>query len=247
MYRRVVERRCRPFAWLRAVADRPFPALLESAQHGTPLGRYSLCCWAPFAVLRCLDGRVSVEDQRTGATRLLLGDPFRALSREFAAHRLALPDMDLPFAGGAVGYFSYDLRHRIETLPHACHYDVPVPEFILALYDGGLVFDHARGLTEWIGPDGTEPILPTPADSEAPSPVHPVRLESNFAPDGYMAAVEHVKEYIAAGDIFQANLSQRFSGDCPSDGLAVYSRLRQVNPAPFAAYLRYPDLEVISS
>jgi len=245
--RRVIEPRCRPFAWLRAVADRSYPALLESAQHGTPLGRYSICCWDPFMVLRCVGGRVLVEDVRTGARRVARGDPFHALSREFARHRFAAPGLDLPFAGGAVGYFSYDLRHRVEALPRRCRYDVPVPEFILAFYDGGLVFDHGRGVTEWVGRRGTEPELPVPAEDERALPVVPVRLESNFARGDYLAAVERAQEYIAAGDIFQVNLSQRFSGDCPSDGLAVYSRLRQANPAPFAAFLRYSELEIISS
>jgi len=74
-----------------------------------------------------------------------------------------------------------------------------------------------------------------------------VELTADFTRQEYLAAVRRVKDYIAAGDIFQANLAQRFAGDCPSDGLDVYSRLRAVNPAPFAAYLRYPELEVISS
>jgi para-aminobenzoate synthetase component 1 len=245
--RRMIERRCRPFAWLRAVADMPYPALLESAQQGGPLGRYSLCCWNPFAVLRCVNGSVDVQDQRTGRTRAVPGDPFRVLSREFAPYRLKAPGLDLPFAGGAVGYFSYDLRHRVEALPRCCDYDVGAPEFVLALYGGGLVFDHQRGVTEWMGRDAPPGDLPVPVDTAELLSVEPVRLESNFSREGYIAAVERVKEYIAAGDIFQANLAQRFSGDCPSDGLAVYSRLRHLNPAPFAAYLRYPELEVMSS
>ena len=243
----MVERRCRPFAWLKAVADRPYPALLESARPGAPLGRYSICCWAPFAVIRCVEGRVTVECQRGGGRTELPGDPFRALSEEFARHRLDAPGFELPFAGGAVGYFSYDLRHRVEALPRRCDYDVPVPEFILGLYDRALVFDHRRGVTEWVGPAGAEPELPEPAESEEPMPVSPVRLEANFTREDYLAAVRRAKDYIAAGDIFQVNLSQRFSGECASDGVAVYSRLRHVNPAPFAAYLRYPELEVISS
>jgi len=247
VYRRTIEHRCRPFAWLRAAAGRPYPALLESAQCGVPMGRYSICCWSPFQVLRCVDGTVLADDLRTGARRVLPGDPFRVLAREFDAHRLEAAGFDLPFAGGAIGYFSYDLRHRIERLPRLCSADVPAPEFVLAFYDGGLVFDHVAGVTEWAGRCAADGDLPAPVDSEAPLAVAPVRLRPDVSRARYLAAVERVKEYIAAGDIFQANLSQRFSGRCPSDGLAVYSRLRAVNPAPFAAYLRYPELEVMSS
>jgi para-aminobenzoate synthetase component 1 len=242
-----VERACRPFGWLRAVAGRPYPALLESAQHSEPLGLYSLLCWDPFLKATCAAGRLEVEDLRTGRKDVRRGDPLRRLADEFARRRLAAPEgWDLPFAGGAVGYFSYDLRHRIESLPRRCDYDLAVPEFCLCFYDGGLVFDHRRGVTEWVGPAGREPDLPEPA-GEAPQPVEPVRLTSNFTREQYLAAVRRAIEYIAAGDIFQVNLSQRFSGECPSDGLAVYSRLRRVNQAPFAAYLKHDGLEVISS
>ena len=88
--------------------------------------------------------------------------------------------------------------------------------------------------------------MPRPVTGPAPR-VRPVVLESNFTRDEYLRAVRRTREYIAAGDIFQVNLSQRFAGVCPSDGLDVYCRLQEVNPAPFAAYLRYPELEVMSS
>lgn len=242
-----VEKGCRPLAYLRGVADRPYPALLESAQHNVPFGRWSVLCWNPFKRVTCRGRSVEVEELRSGTRRVTEEDPFRVLSREFEPIRTAAPGgFEVPFAGGAVGYFSYDLRHRIERLPHRVARDVPIPEFILCFYDSALVFDHRRGVTTWVGMQGAEPALPEPASS-APASVEPVRLESNFTPADYLSAVGRAKDYIAAGDIFQVNLSQRFSGDCPSNGLAVYSRLRRINPAPFAAYLRYPGFEVMSS
>jgi len=243
----LLEEQCRPRDYLRSVADRPYPALLESAQTGLPYGRWSLLCWDPFRKVTCRGDVVEVEDLRSGALSVSAADPFKVLSREFVPHRVRLPaDFDLPFVGGAVGYFSYDLRHRIERLPRLCCCDVPTPEFVLCFYDSAIVFDHHRGLTEWVGPADARPELPCPTE-ESPPTVHPVVLESNFTREEYLEAVQRTKEYIAAGDIFQANISQRFSGLCPSDGLAVYCRLQEVNPAPFAAYLKYPELEVISS
>ena len=102
-----------------------------------------------------------------------------------------------------------------------------------------------RGVTSWVGPVGEEPDLPAPGPVTLPEIV-PVVLESNFTRGDYLAAVQRAKDYIAAGDIFQVNLSQRFAGACPSEGLDVYGRLREVNPAPFSAYMRYPELEIIS-
>ncbi len=246
-----IEAACRPFEYLRSIADRPYPVLLESSLHDPRLGRYSLLCWDPFKKLTCRAGTVEIEDLRQGSTKSRADSPFRVLSEEFAGHRLeASPDYDLPFVGGAVGYFSYDLRHRVEKLPRWCSYDLEVPEFILCFYDRALIFDHRRGVTEYVGPPGsTPPREPPPTGLKGTSTPHEsgVELHSNFTRDAYLAAVARTKEYIAAGDIFQANLSQRFEGDCPTDGLRIYERLREINPAPFSAYLKYPDFEIISS
>ncbi len=246
--RQLVATECRPFAYLAAVAHEPYPALLESSLHSTPLGRYSILCWRPFKKVTCQDGRVEVQDLCGGGLSVLSGDPFRVLAGQFNPYRTpAGADFDLPFAGGAVGYFSYELRHRIERLPRWCDYDVPVPDFTFCFYDQALVFDHRREVTEWVGLDGAVPEVPAAAEGAAVADVEPVELASNFTRAGYLAAVRRAKEYIAAGDIFQVNLSQRFSGRCPSDGLAVYSRLRRVNPAPFSAFLKYPEFEIASS
>jgi len=246
--RQIIENGCRPYAYLKEVAGRPYPALLESAECGTPMGRYSILCCEPFERITCRAGRVEIEDLCSGQRSVVAGDVFRALSDEFRRRRIsAPPDFDLPFAGGAVGYFSYDLRHRIEVLPRWCDHDLDVPEFILCLYDQAIIFDHRRDVAEWVGLRGARPLIPRPGRSEEPEEVTPVELASNFTAEEYVGAVRRAKDYIAAGDIFQVNLSQRFTGTCPSSGLAVYSRLRRVNPAPFAAYIRYPEFEIISS
>ena len=246
-----LEETCRPFRWLKEYNDRPYPALLESAQHDTPLGRYSILCWDPWKKLTCRDGAVEVEETHTAQREVLGGDPFSILSEQFQPQRLDAPSgFDLPFAGGAVGFFSYDLRHRVERLPRWCDYDVDIPEFVLCFYDRGLVFDHGADITWYVGPRDSEPPrpdLPSGACDSALPGVERVDLRSNFTPDQYRAGVQKVKDYIGAGDIFQANLSQRFSARAGADGLTLYERLRAINPAPFAAYLRYPGFEIISS
>ena len=239
-----------PQAYLEEMAGEPYPALLESSLHTGQLGRYSILCWDPFRKLTCREGEVRTEDLESGECRVTAGNPFKVLSAEFDSYRLDVPrEFALPFAGGAVGYFSYDLRHYVEDLPRLCRYDLKLPEFVLCFYDRGLVFDHRSGKTYFVGPSDTEPPPRIPAGHRPLSPDEPppTLLKSNFRPGEYTDAVRRVKEYIAAGDIFQANLSQRFDGPCEEDGLTLYGRLSRDNPAPFAAYLRYPNFEVISS
>ncbi|MBS3762881.1 MAG: aminodeoxychorismate synthase component I [Planctomycetes bacterium] len=254
-----VERGCRPFQYLREVENAGYPVLLESSLHNTDFGRYSILCWDPVKVLTCRGSSVEVENMQTGASRKEDGAPFSVLSKEFLPHRIELPDsFHLPFAGGAVGYFSYDLRHQIESLPRSCEYDLAVPEFTLCFYDRALVFDHHRNVTEFVGPAGCDPPdfkLEDTARDKAGAvaetgrlpAIEGVVLESSFKPGEYPRAVQKVIDYIAAGDIFQANLSQRFEGFCPAEGIELYERLRMVNPAPFSAYMKYPDIEVVSS
>ena len=245
-----MEEGCRPFDYLKALAQQPYPVLLESSLCDGHLGRFSLLCWDPFRKLTCRGGIVEAEDMRAG-TRTAAGEnPFKALSTALASYRFAAPPgFDLPFAGGAVGYFSYDLRHSVEKLPRCCTYDLAVPEFILCFYDRALVFDHVRAVTHYVGPAGSSAPSSPPAGAQGPAlpEVESLELTSNFTRAGYVEAVDRVKEYIAAGDIFQANLSQRFEGPCATEGLTVYERLRAINPAPFSAYLKYPEFEVISS
>ncbi|MFW5923943.1 MAG: aminodeoxychorismate synthase component I [Planctomycetota bacterium] len=246
-----VEQGCRPFPWLRSVADQPYPALLESSRHGYGLGRYSILCAGPDKVVSCTSEGVRVE--REGDTGdFHRGDPFRILAAEFDPHRLDLPsDFPMPFAGGAVGFFSYDLRHYVEDLPLMCQYDLDVPGFVLCFYDRGLVFDHREETTYYVGPRGSRAPTPERVEDAAGENTEILRAEtslrSNFEHEEYCETVRRAKDYIAAGDIFQVNLSQRFGGAAPLDGLAIYGRLREINPAPFGGYLAYPDCEIISS
>jgi para-aminobenzoate synthetase component 1 len=188
-----------------------------------------------------------VQDLRNGVRRRLTGDPLRLASREFDRHRTGESGGGLPFAGGAIGHFSYDLRHTIERLPRRCHYDMGLPDLCLCFYDGGLVFDHLKGETYAVGRLAGEQLPAGLDERSSAGDVPATTLTPNFSRQGYEAAVRRAIDFIGAGDIFQVNLSQRFSGPRPGDGLAVYGRLRSVNPAPFSALLKYPEMEIACS
>ncbi len=242
--------------WLPAVADLPYPALLESSRYDGQQGHYSILAWEPYKKITCRSHQVEMENLLKNTSYVKVGNPFSILSSEFNKHRIS-PDFRLPFAGGAIGYFSYDLRHQIESLPQLCNYQLPVADFTLCFYDKAIIFDHKKGATYWVGKNsnGIKKILrKREICLKKPQEIsHPVRgcsdckLYSNFSARAYKSAIQKIIDYIGAGDIFQANLSQRFEGDCNEDGLRIYQRLRSINPAPFSAFLRYPEFEIISS
>jgi para-aminobenzoate synthetase component 1 len=160
----------------------------------------------------------------------------------------------VPFCGGAVGYFSYDLCHHVERLPRTARDDLDFPDLALGFYDTVVAWDNLTGRAFVCAPHlpGRPPAEERVAALTArlgapceplPDPSGPLGagLVGNFEREAYIDAVARAIEYIHAGDIFQVNLSQRFSADLRVHPWQLYRRARSGNPAPFAAYLGFPD------
>ena len=246
---------------------------LDSGMDLANLGRYSFIGIEPFLVLRSRGDITTVLGPQGREVRK--GSPFRLLRDLLHTYALDPSDYPTPLAGGAVGYFSYDLCHFIEQLPSTAVDDLQLPECCLALYDVILTFDHVenraylassgfpvleensrtkraasriREFKERLSCMGSDPSLPDSSKAGTQAlPGAPLVLRSNFTKPDYLNAVEAAREYIAAGDIFQVNLSQRFEGDLPMPPYQLYRRLRAINPAPFAACLNFDELTVIGA
>ena len=243
------------------VADDPHAALLHSAVHDER-GRHSFIAMEPFRVLSCRDGRTRVDGEPVP------GSPFAVLRDELERHPLvAVPGLG-PLQGGAVGVLGYELGRHLESVPQPPPDALDLPEMEMLLCDLIVALDHderratiiSSGLPEADPParraraqarlDHAErrlraatPLAPPPDPAAAP------RIESTFARPAYELAVRRVIDYILAGDIFQANLSQRFSAELPPEltPFDLFRRLQAVNPAPFAAYLKLGEVVVASS
>ncbi len=257
-----------PAALLEALPPGPGRFLLESGPEGPEdVRRLSFVGAEPFLTLVTRGREAYIYEE--GRTRIVEGDPLTVLQSLLNKCRVEAPEGLPGFPGGAVGYLSYDLGRRIERLPEQAADDLALPEIWLGFYDVVLALEHTSG-------DAALVVAPLPgreaeamararrwakALKEAPVPgaggggqgvvaqapslaAGPVR--SCFTREGYIAAVERALEYIAAGDIFQVNLSQRFA--CPSRGTGwdLYRRLRSVNPAPFSAFLEMGSWQVVS-
>jgi len=180
-----------------------------------------LCLLAadPYRVIRA-KGR-QVEISTPAGTQHCDANPFDVLNAELAQSH-----------GTAIGYFGYDLKKFVEKLPARAVDDLGLPDLWFGFYDAPLVFENGTGVPP------VPPPSPTGRNADA---------SSNFTRDAYRRAVRLAKEYIAAGDIYQVNLSQRFQ--CPVDvpAPAVYLALRAANPAPYCAYLDIGDAQILSS
>jgi para-aminobenzoate synthetase component 1 len=238
---------CGPAEAAARLRDRPHLVWLDSALSRPDTGRWSIVTADPRWIMTARGREVTIED--VSGVRMLQADPLTL----FASLVEAEPPVDLdampeglPFAGGAIGYLGFELGRFVERLPATTLDDVGAPDLAMGWYDAALVWDGAAdagwlaGTSEAVCALGEQlrrgAANPRYASSESqPS----CDLRSNFSRPQYLAAVARAKRYIEAGDIYQVNLSQRFSVPVRTSGFDLYSRLREVSPAPFAAYLDF--------
>jgi anthranilate synthase component 1 len=259
------------FLKLRAAEPEGAPCfLLESAEQGQ-VGRYSFVGLRPRALLRWSEGALSEwsgEELTPGAapTRVEAApDPYAAVGERLRDYRPAPVEGLPPFAGGAVGFFAYDLVRTVEPLGEPNPDPLGLPDMAVMVTDAMLVFDHLRHeLTilacAFIEEDGSvdaayESAAATIAEMrerlrgavpvpEQPQVSEPPRFESNMEREEFEAAVARIVEYVHAGDAFQVVPSQRFSAPAPVEAFSVYRGLRTVNPSPYMYFLEFGDFQV---
>ena len=210
-------------ASLRAICAEPYGCWIDSATAHQDVGGRSFWAAEPLAILSVRGDSIAIGRTR-GGTEQFGGDPFEVL-RDLLAEHTHLRN------GAAVGYLGYALKRHIEELPDTVDSDLGIPDCAIAFYEELHEFD-------------SRPLHPDPI---RPSPITLEGFTSTLSRHEYEAAVRRALDYIKAGDIYQVNLSQRLSAPCDEDPFDVYLRLRQVSPAPFAAFLRRPDFAVLSS
>jgi anthranilate synthase component I len=247
-------------AFLRLASNEPQSFLLESVEGGEKVGRYTFIGIRPYRTVLSRGKNITISER--GKTRKTEGDIFALLKNLLAgqnpAHVAGLP----PFASGAVGFFAYDAVRQLEQLPELTEDDLDVPDACMMFFDEVLAFDHVRKQIQLVVTADLGRMKPGPAyrdaiqrlDSLEKRLAKPLPKTKRTAPKGkftvtshtdkkdFLAAVEKIKEYIAAGDIFQAVLSQRFEVKLGVDPFDVYRALRIVNPSPYLYFLRF-DLD----
>ena len=237
-----------------SLLDRPWPVFLDSGRGGAHAGRYDILAADPYATLTTRGELTTIRHR--GVRRRSRADPLRLLAEALGEPSEAMSA--LPFAGGAIGYFSYDLARRFERLPQLAAADIAMPEMAVGLYDWAVVVDHQEQRS-WLAGAGRDPRtaavwddlvrLSTRAAGRASS--GPFRVLSgiscNFARPAYRRAFDRIEEHIRNGDCYQVNLAQRFESRVHGDPWQAYLNLRVTNPAPFSAFLAYPFGAVLSS
>ncbi|HEY0666081.1 MAG TPA: aminodeoxychorismate synthase component I [Gallionella sp.] len=217
--------------YFNALADLPWAIWLDSGG----LGRYDILTAAPQHTLQADSGAA---------------DPFGSV-RE-ALGEVVAPIENIPFAGGALGYWGYDLIRKSAAV------DKPgkaMPDMAIGIYDWALILDHHQKTAQLVSRRRfaeTAAMLPRllklltgkPQRRKDTFRVHG-QIACNFTPDGYAAAFAKVQNYLQAGDCYQVNLAQRFSAQATGDALNAYIALRRLSAAPYSAFMNMPHGQIL--
>ncbi|MBS0159728.1 MAG: anthranilate synthase component I family protein [Nitrospira sp.] len=267
-----------PFELYRRLASTSRPSfLLESANGSRSTARYSFFGSEPYLTLSGRGQEHHVEE--AGRATVAAGSAFEALGRILGGSVISPIEGIPPFFGGAVGYLSYDLVRSFESLPSLATDDVGLPDMHLACFDLVAAVDHltnqlylmycpplsrfAAEPREKLYREGRDRLAELEARLTSPRPPatfhawpRTATLVPNQSREAYTARVRRCQDYIGAGDIYQANLSHRFTlnldaaaprPEITAYATALYGRLRDVNPSPFAGLLHLPDLSLVSN
>lgn len=232
--------------------------LLESAEQGQRIGRWSFIGVKPRTVIRLDAGTLTV-----GQTQRAFSDPYSVVAEELERYRPAPLQGLPPFAGGAVGLFGYDLARYAEPVLGSPNPDeLELPDLAVMVSDVLLCFDHfthevtavanvfVDGDIEARYNEAVEAIADVRrrlTSTVAPTRRVPATVavpQSNMGGDGYAEAVERVKAHIRAGDCYQVVPSQRWSLRTPAEAFSIYRALRTINPSPYMYFLDFGDFQL---
>lgn len=253
----------------------PYSFLLESIKGPEKIARYSFAGAEPFLIFRVKNGLVETECE--GKKVCSRGSSLKRLRELITAYRPYAPKNIPPFTGGAVGIISYDFVHYFERLPRTALDDLKLPDAHFMLYDAVVAFDHkikkmfliscpaaVEAIKEGFTPEREwgiyydracekihklyRQVTSTLTMPEEMKSGLLIQIHHEMDKKGYMDIVKRAKKYIRAGDIFQANLSQRVSAHIGKiRPWQIYKILSRINPSPFAAYLDMQDYHIVSS
>ncbi|BCN23864.1 aminodeoxychorismate synthase, component I [Vibrio alfacsensis] len=227
----------------------PWAMLLRSASDTHIDSRFDILVAKPIATLETIANDTHIHTTTQQYTTQ--ADPFALLDE---LQQALLPTLkltnewDLPFVGGALGYFSYDLGRRVETMPELANKDLQTPDMAVGLYEWALIVDHKLKQACLVGQNIEQAWQWL--NSQSPANVEDFNLigdwQSNMTQASYASRFDRVQDYLLSGDCYQINLAQRFNAPYQGSEWQAYAKLEAANLAPFSAFIRMPHSAIIS-
>lgn len=239
-------------------AHYPWAIFLDSGRPKSTHGRYDIISAFPKQTFLTCGGKTTID--ANGYQQVVPDDPFRLVNRALdqASENIKSTNSDLPFNGGALGYFSYDLGRRVERMPTIAEDDVAMPEMAVGIYYWAYVVDHEKKTATLTGDHSDHRVrlrwdeivdcLTAPKQAAYGEEFKTTAgITSNMSQQQYLDKFAKVKDYIRSGDCYQVNLAQRFSAQVQGDPWQGYLKMRAINPSPFSAFLNVPGCHILSA
>ncbi|MCE9633844.1 MAG: aminodeoxychorismate synthase component I [Methylophilales bacterium] len=234
-----------------AIAHKPWAMWLDSGRPQSKHGRYDIMVADPVITLTT---RGDLTEICTPTSSEISRQNPLDLVRDYLGRQQKC-ESDLPFMGGAVGYFGYDLARRLEKLSSIAQHAENLPDMQVGIYDWALVVDHQERRS-FLASYGRAPLTHEHWQQLVHCFTQPVEsakslfkvlspIISNMSESQYQSAFQRIQRYIVEGDCYQVNLAQRFSAQVDGDPWLAYQNLREHSPAPFSAYLNLPDVQIL--
>jgi para-aminobenzoate synthetase component I len=238
--------------WFIALRHLPRAIWLDSGRPQSTYGRFDILSAAPSIRFETRGKKTNIMEQN-GTKHTTTENPFQLLT-PYLKKTNALTEV--PFAGGALGYFGYDLGRQLETLPTIAAQDISLPDMCVGIYPWAIIQDHQEKIAwlvinKQLSPDynfsGIEKIIRTQNITQYTNTKERHfginKFKADISINDYQAAIKKIQDYINAGDCYQVNFAQRFSAQFQGDSLTAYLHLREALPSPFSAYMQIENLD----
>ncbi|MEA1974655.1 MAG: aminodeoxychorismate synthase component I [Bacillota bacterium] len=246
----------KPFEIFQLFKNEKLPLFLDSSDKYEKLGKFSIIAFDPFMQVKSKNGKITII--KSDEIKELNDDPFDILKKylnEFNKNYTS----ELPFIGGVIGHFSYDLLYHLENIRRTAIDDTNIEDMNFGFYNGSIIYEHStkkvyitdselnnngqsrvNSIIKIINNNDLKKLEVTKYNSN-------VAINSNMTKEEYLNAIKKIKTYIRNGDIYQVNMTQRFDTILRDNPIELYSKLRDINPAPFSAYMDFSSYQILSS
>lgn len=233
-----------------AIENQPWAMLLHSSAKDHVDNRYDILVADPIATLQTHHNvtRINVVGKQPVTSEAC---PFKLLAHyqeRLTPHCHSIKGF--PFIGGALGYFSYDLGRRVESIPNIAEQDIPTADMAVGIYDWTLIADHKASTLTLIQPQGSNRLAWLQQFVAIKEDKTEFKLssewQSNMTENEYATKFTVIQDYLKSGDCYQINLAQRFHAQYQGSEWQAYQKLATQNGAPFSAFIRTPEVAILS-
>lgn len=224
--------------------------LLDSSKEDKNLSKFSFIGINPFMTFEARGNNSFIDNVEVS------GEPFDVLEKLIEEYKIPQEIYsNIPFISGAIGYISYDVCRILEDIPDTSLDDFNISDIKFIFYNNIIIFDLHNNKQYITSLKGSEEEIDLIMDKIKNSikieenKVEGIKKEfvSNFNKIDYKSAITKLKNYIISGDVYIANMTQRFYTESTEDSFEIYKKLRSINKAPFSAYMNFNDFQIISS